>query len=311
MEKTKNCNIADHVESLDYRYLHDEKFQHILQSGLLFIAKGPISVALPSSQLEIQCLAPKFFRNRLSKMCCSKKIADIGPYCRDHSILYHNLEVKPSNIDQKIRGLFASVSTLNVAEIRHVRSNCTHETVDTLRLRHLTPLEYSNYMDRKVPLFLQGDLIAPFGGMLSIFEKNENSSSDQNNDESTTNSYIIEFSDDKNLRVLMDGFIESSGLARFANSVIESSCGRSIGEEYFNAEMVCINIEATPVSVGKHFVRKIPCLIARKNIFHGEEIITNYGAQYWTVDFINSLPKEKADYLNAKTDKNPNFFEQK
>lgn len=303
-----NAFVQEYVESLDYRYVHDAHFKHILHSGLLFTSKKPISISLPSTPFATKCIAPLFFRNRLSKRCCGKKISDIGPYCDEHSILYHNLQVKASNIDCQMRGLFACASTLNTVEIR--RFGYISDTLDNLWLRLLTKTEYTNYTNRERPIFEKGDIISPFGGMLSVGGDKkiaiENELAKKN-----THSYIIEYSDDSNACILMDGFIESSGIARFANSVIESAHGRILGKEYHNADMVCINIEKTPVSIGAHFVSKIPGLMARKQIFHGDEIITNYGAQYWTCDFINSLPSEKADYLNAKSDQKPDFFQKK
>lgn len=304
-----NRFIQDYVESLDYCYVYDAHFKHILHSGLLFTSKKPITMSLPSTPFTTQCVAPRFFRNRLSKRCCSKKISDIGPYCDEHSILYQNLQVKPSNIDCKMRGLFACASTLNTVEIRRFSYDCNK--IENLWLRLLTETEYTKYTNRERPIFEKGDIISPFGGMLSVGGGDNTSESDKQLIDKNMHSYIIEYSDDSNARILMDGFIESSGVARFANSVIESAQGRILGKEYHNADMVCINVEKTPVSVGAHLVNKIPGLMASKQIFHGDEIITNYGAQYWTCDFINSLPSEKADYLNAKSDQKPDFFQKK
>ena len=297
--------ISNYVDGFVFKYIFDRQCSHLMQSGLIFTTQKFSGYSLPSTPYAIQCLAPKFYRGKVSKSMCKRQISDIGPFCEEHSILYQNLQVKPSNISRKIRGLFAVASKLNVAEIRHQRSTCVKTgSTEISPIRFLTESEFADIVNHKVPLFYSGDVITYYGGVFAIDKKDIRDAGPL--DPNKPASYVISYSSD-DAEILIDGFIESSGVARFSNSVIKKN-GKTIGEEHWNAALGFGNIENTKVKIGECLLNKFPCLIACRDIFDGEEIITDYGEDYWTSEMTEQLPKETSDYLDGKTDKKPLFF---
>lgn len=304
--------IESLVDSVYPQYIVDQNYPFMLQSGLIFQRSNPSGSSLPSTPFQFACIAPKFYRGKCSKTLCGLGISDIGPYCREHSILYQNLDVRESKIDPCIRGLFACASKLNTSEIRHSmckltgkKRNTNHESKNELiPLRCLSEEEQEGFKNRSIPVFKTGDVVCHFAGAFSVKPHNllDLGSADPLHPASYVLLYKCNGKD-----ILVDGFIESSGIARFANSAIVTN-DRSIGKEHINTIMSYVNLENVHVLLGDTKVNLMPCLVATRDIYDGDEIITNYETEYWTPEMIMHLPQAVQDYLNGKTDKKPLFF---
>lgn len=240
-------------------------------------------------------------RRKKEPKCCGNLVTDIGPYCREHSIAYDNLYVGPSNIDVRMRGLFACASPLNVVELRHNAEPAA---------RRLSNREYVQYTNRSKPLFVAGDLISHFGGVFYITPKGYPPTQEEKRDQS---SYLLRYKDhdlttDERLYTVVDGCIESSGVARFANSCLVRK-DRAIGRQYVNSEISTMEIEEHHgVKIGRHRPSQLPVLVAKCPIYHNDEIIVDYGDIYWTDEMFAHLSQPVQDFLFCRSDVEPAFF---
>lgn len=303
--------IQQFVDSERFLYIYDSEFPYLLQSGLIFTAANPTNKSLPSTPHKVFCLAPKFYRGKATKSQCSVPVSNFGPYCREHCIMYLNLDVRPSNINPSMRGLFACMSTLNVHEIRHCRTSTLpanqERKKDIPLLKNLDQSEIDEIRNKRKPLFYAHDVIGFFGGV--FFKKPPVSLDSGSMDPLHPSSYVLSFYCD-NQEVIVDGFIESSGVARFSNSIIKTKT-KTIGLEHLNSTLGIVNMGKTIMKLGDVCVTAMPCLIAARDIFDGEEIITDYDTEYWTDEMIKQLPKKMQDYLAGMSDEEPLFFQAK
>ncbi len=300
------------VDSIYPQYIVDQNYPFMLQSGLIFKKSNPSGSSLPSTPFDFACIAPKFYRGKCSKTLCGLGISDIGPYCREHAILYQNLDVRESKIDPSIRGIFACTSKLNTSEIRHSMYKIkTHKRKasdvvkdEPVELRLLSQEEQAEFKNRKKPIFKPRDVVCYYAGAFSV--KPDDLPDVGSTDPLHPASYVLVYKCNGK-EILVDGFIESSGLARFANSAIVTK-DRCIGKEHVNTVMSYVNLEEVHVMLEDTKVNLMPCLVATRDIYEGDEIITNYEADYWSDEMIAHLPRATQDYLNGKIDKKPLFF---
>jgi hypothetical protein len=286
----------------------------LLQSGLIWpgTCKAQVDVQ-PSTPLALRCLAPVTTGAVIVQ--CSAIVSDIGPYCRKHSIEYENLSVDPSNIDRRMRGLFARTSPYNVVEMRRLayveHGACTTAASDSdCSLRSLSKRELAAYTKRQLPIFVRDEVIAGFGGVFHVMLSKNRALIGSNTGKS---SYLLEYETKdlltgEQLFVVVDGCIESSGLARFGNSALRYG-RRSLGTEHVNAmiDLLCVALEHG-VQVNGWHLASVPCLTATRDIYDGDEIIVDYGTAYWTDEMLENMQPATRNYMTGRTRVKPAFF---
>jgi hypothetical protein len=205
-----------------------------------------------------------------------------------------------------MRGLFARASTYNTVEIRQNKETA---------LRKLTHRQHTAYANGIEPIFVRGDLVAHFGGVFVITPTKYASQQEEDAlNASVESSYLLQYEDHDLLTnaryfVTVDGCIESSGLARFSNGVLRRGA-RAIGLEHVNAEISFIELSVEhQLEIDGHRPTSLPCLVATRSIYANDEIIVDYGDEYWTDGMLQQeLPPAVQDYLFARTDVPPPFF---
>ena len=65
------------------------------------------------------------------------------------------------------------------------------------------------------------------------------------------------------------------------------------------------------IDIGGATIDSLPCLVASRDIYDGEEIITDYNSDYWTKEMIQTLPIETQNYLKGLSNRKPLFLESK
>lgn len=256
-------------------YLFISNKDNCLESGLLYVADVPKNVTIaitPSTPLAVQCLHKD----------CTRIVSKSGPLCEKHCLKVDKLFLGPSRIDSKIRGIFAG--------------SCQHAIMYPRQSK-----------SKKVPIFYVGAIVARFGGIISV-QKNEH-----HHDESAKySSYVIAYVDEdavtgERIHVYLDSCLESSGMGRFANSIVRYE-DRVFGEKYKNCDLR-LTYTNVKLQIGEFHINKLPSLVATCDIYEGDEIITDYGTGYWTIDLIQKMSKDVQKYLFHKTNDEPQFFQ--
>lgn len=348
-----------------YFYIEGDENWPFLQTGIIWMPteeqqRNPSGVGKPleSQKLSFECLAPVWRQkkrkrsheqNMLTQPQCGKKMDNIGPYCRTHSIAYNNISVDASSIGNDMRGLFARASRFNGAEMRKARTK--NERIIP-QLRRLTEAEFLQYKNRQKPLFTRGDIVAHFGGVLQLdrsklaadVNSSSGDSSGATSDSGSENenaidavavaedggdtaeepcSYAIDYNDVDmgrdccaSIPLTLDSCVESSGEARFANSIVKWS-GRVFGAAHINCKMGEIIFDSIADAPGLLFgaheqcIKTFPCLFATCDVYDGDEFITDYGDGYWKKEYVEKMSKAVQDYLFGFSDVEPDFFADK
>jgi len=331
-EDTSQRQLTKLVDTDDYHYFSTtpdhSQTRPIAHSGVFWTyrsaasgkkrkAKARSVMVKPrdSQPIHMQCLAPRVVKLpcrttlRLAKPSeqrtvateseneaieqCDATISDSGPYCAEHARIFYSLAVRPSRISPQIRGLYADASPYDIL-------HTSRRVAPTYNAQYLSRTQRRNRETRKTPIFRKDDTIAHFGGIVRVFDHKQTSP-----DDGAESSYLIQYktvdtATGKDVFVYVDSCIEPSGFARFANGVVSYN-GRSIGAEHVNSVLTISERGAGDgggYPIGKNCIADIPSLVATRDIFHGDEIITDYGKDYWTESVIKSqLPKDWADYL--------------
>jgi len=318
-----NMQVDDNELLVSASHLPETEPWLCMMSGVIFTPDWPQHkswYARRSRPVETRCFAPTIAKKRRRgesdtkkhrRHRCSRIVKSVGPYCRAHSIMYHNVSVDESTIAPNMRGLFARASPYHAATLRN-----EYVTMEESAHYRLTKSQLQEYRSRKRPIFRRDDVVAFFGGVL--VPQNSGKGEDKNADESSLEadeSYVIEFADKEQWRAqtyYLDSYVESCGEARFANSAIRFN-GRSIGLDNVNCRISCYIYPKESFSDGVALcqgrtVRTMPCLVADCDIFDGDEFITDYGLNYWEPHNIKKLPANFQKYLHKQTDEKPSFF---
>lgn len=206
---------------------------------------------------------------------CTNDSTFTAPFCSEHSKSVYNLVVKKSNIKGAGFGLFAHA-------------------------------EEDESKNNRVPVFRKGDLIATYtGDVLTAAQFDQRYSKSK----SSTAPYAIETGSGK--RVIDSAC--NRGIASYANHTFDkkkvNSCLRDVFElhtanksrprikigdfwfkDYIPKPRGSNRVAATSVFSRKkyHYYPTSPVsLVARKNIYHGDEILTDYGDVYFTEGYLD------------------------
>lgn len=212
---------------------------------------------------------------------CNNKLDNVcGPFCCQHTEEISQLVVGPSLVDPNILGLFAS-----------------------------KPNSVENQ-----PIFKKNDLVGSFGGRLYIYQSKRQC--DAHHERIAVNKETLysvgwetrDFETNEKLHCILDSQHPHSGVTRYANSSITYN-NVKFGHSFENSALLLLQFDV-PVLYGTHRISEYPGIVATKNIYQGEEIITNYGSDYWTLDEIQMLDKPIQEFLAGNRTIEPPFFYQ-
>lgn len=202
-----------------------------------------------------------------------------GPFCRRHTVMRHNLCVSASRVADNMLGVFAL---------------------------------HSDPVDHNTVVFKAGDTVAAFGGRLDLFRsKRLFDVYDNRTSKLTETSYVLTWettdaTTGRPIYACLDGEYRHSGVARYINSAIHTKTA-SFGLEYVNCEMQVLVLQE-PVAIDNHHISEFLGLVACRDIYAGEELITDYGQSYWNDAFLSKLDTDVQEFLSGRRETAPSFW---